>query len=366
MAAAVSLLAGFAAGHWSMAGISASAARSRDGKPIAALPTPPAPPGAPSTPGAAQGIGVAKDREPGIEGQIAWERKLLLTPVTEFPALFEECLKNSRSVDSMMRLLQLWADRDPAGFIAWGKHQPQYRRMQSAENSVGIGDVVMKTAIRQDPDEAWELAGKLHGLPDSHRWNILTTLVENDPAVATAFLAKHRDVFSASHQAYGHWLIMNPMKMLPLLDHLDAGPAKNDLVKQSARYYLENAGEEAAAEAWFASLPPDLQEQAANKARARIFIEWSPRGWKPFSASGEPMRPPPKPKAVSEAIKGGFTQNAAETILTDNPAFRWEVGERYPLAQRRWSPLPAPSALPEAGNSADVTGPHPTNCSRLR
>jgi hypothetical protein len=271
-----------------------STARRRNGNPIAALPPPPAPPPAPAAPGSSEAIGETKEKETGIEEQIAWERKLLLTPVDEFPALFEESLKGCRSVDLMLRLLHLWADRDPVGFIAWGKHQPQYRRMQSVPNSVGITDVVMKTAIRQDPDGAWELAGKLPGLPDSHRWNILTALVETDPPAATAFLAKHRDVFSSSQQAFGHWLIMDPMKMLPLLDHFDAGPAKNDLVKQSARYYLENAGEEAAAETWFARLPPDLQAQAADKARTPDFYQMEPtrvetfqRIWRTHEAAPE-------------------------------------------------------------------------------
>lgn len=160
--------------------------------------------------------------------------------------------------------------------MEWGMAQPQYRNLETVDGSIDIGGPVLKTAIRLDPDEAWVLAGKMPGIPDMHRWSILTSLVEHDPAAALAFLEKHRDDFSASQQAYGFWFIMDPMKILPLLDRFNAGPAKNDLVKESARYYLENPGQEAAAEAWFRKLPPDLQEQATRKLVEDTFHPMEP------------------------------------------------------------------------------------------
>lgn len=285
------LLAGFAAGFWSMGKWCASGSRAG----LAASATgAPAHQSGTAVPHAAESVKIPNDFETEMVRQMSWERKLLLTPMEQFPALFEDGVRNARSGEGLQRLLQMWADRDPAGFTAWGKAQPQYRNLEFVSGSIGIGDLVMKTTIRHDPDEAWILAGRMPGLPDMHRWSILTSLVERDPAAAVAFLGKHRDVFSASQQAYGFWFIMDPMKILPLLDQFSAGPAKNDLVKESARYYLENPGQEAAAEAWFAKLPPDLREQAASKAREPAFHPLEPahretylRIWKAEPVSGE-------------------------------------------------------------------------------
>jgi hypothetical protein len=206
-------------------------------------------------------------------------------PEVAIRAMSSHSLEGASAAYVLETALRSWAGTDLTAASAWLAAQPPGKERDGA--IWGFNEV----ARVAEPDSALQWAMTISE-PQQREQAVLRTLQSwrtLDPSAAAVALeglalpeekktalAKHRDVFSASQQAFGHWLIMDPMKMLPLLDHFDAGPAKNDLVKQSARYYLENAGEEAAAETWFARLPPDLQAQAADKARTPDFYQMEP------------------------------------------------------------------------------------------
>jgi hypothetical protein len=194
-----------------------------------------------------------------IAKRIAWERRLLKTPVEEYPALLEKAIRGDRCDASIHRLLYIWVERDMEGYIKYlGNRGTSVRR--SRNYHISLESPLTLQLAGRDPEKAWDMAERLPGSAAMRQWGIVSILAAKDAISAAAFVRSHSDELSSAQQAYG-WFQLDPLEMLPIVDALKDGSAKSSLVYELSRYYIDAENLDAAAAGkWFASLGEDLQK----------------------------------------------------------------------------------------------------------
>ncbi len=231
----------------------------------ASLPRPPsplakpvkAPPVSPSPPGSE------------LSESIAWLRKLETMPLEEFPKLFEEKLRTAERSEKISQLMDIWMNRDLAGYTAWVKTQPVFRRMTEASVASGnfgvdmYGPVIARVGSK-NPEEAWTLVGELPGRRDTERWRIMGAILKEDPKAALEFLKSHREELVGAQNSSMGFSGCDPVQSLPVLLELPEGRTRIEAARELARRFIEEGSDLTGAGPWFESLPPDARKALAE------------------------------------------------------------------------------------------------------
>lgn len=202
-----------------------------------------------------------------LRSYIAWERKMWQMEPGRLADEFAAEVPTAVNVERLARMLAIWQERDPDGFIHWAEKQPDVVFLPSAGFYFGMSDVLMAAATRKDPEFAWSLAARTSVNPifaDTHRGSVIGSLLRQDPGAARAFIKKHQNEIAAFGSGSTGWYGLDPQKVTPAAMELPAGPVRTSIIRELARYYGSRADTVAAAGEWFRSLPAEHRREVSK------------------------------------------------------------------------------------------------------
>lgn len=232
-------------------------------KPEPLQPTPPAP-----ATKAAQSIPLRKF--------LALKKRVQAVPLEDMPGDVARLIADGSSPGEIMALLQEWENRDPEHFLKWrAAHGSLTNSRPFSMTGLGHGTQALKRLALNDPEAAWEQAGKAFTDPGAARWNLVGDLFSSHPEQAMALARAHLKELSASRNpgAFGQF---DPFSWQPLLTALEPGVVRRGMIRQGFDFYLKKAGlDTTQAVNWLDSLPSGLQKEARQLLQRTA---WAPAG----------------------------------------------------------------------------------------
>lgn len=203
--------------------------------------------------------------------------KLAMRSSDEFAAAFAAEVAGNGSTERLFQIMCAWGHQFPEEFIEWGRRQPLYLKVPGS-GRISVVHTLLSTAVRQDPDAAWQLAREIAATSKKaaeNRWTVAEQVMRQRPAAeARDFISKHRAMLGSSDEAPGLYGV-SPELATPCVMELPPGAARTKAFQELSRYYVDKFGTIEEAAAWFQTLPQEARQQVAAAAQSASDFQYT-------------------------------------------------------------------------------------------